>query len=63
MTQVQVGDISVSYEGLTIKDLMDFRPNTFRSAGVPEQMVRDMLERGDRPLDVFRSRGADLGES
>jgi len=26
-------------------------------------MVRDMLERGDRPLDVFRSRGDDFDDS
>jgi hypothetical protein len=42
---------------------MDFRPNTFRSADAPEFMVCNMLERGDRPLDVFRSRGVDFGES
>ena len=60
MVDVQVGDIAVSYEGTTIKSLMDFGKNTFRSAGVPEQMVRDMLAAGDRPLDVFRSRGVDF---
>ena len=44
MVDVQVGDTAVSYEGVTIKHLMDFPPNTFRSAGAPEQMVRHMLE-------------------
>ena len=41
---------------------MDFRPNAFRSVDAPEEMVRDMLEAGDRPLDVFRERGVDLGD-
>ena len=59
---VQVGDTAVSYEGVMIKHLMDFPPNTFHSAGAPEQLVRDMLEAGDRPLDVFRQRGADFGD-
>jgi hypothetical protein len=61
MLDVQVGDTAVSYEGVTIKHLMDFPPNSFRSAGAPEQMVRNMLEAGDRPLDVFRQRGVDFG--
>jgi hypothetical protein len=60
MVDVQVGDTAVSYEGVTIKHLMDFRSNTFRSAGVPEQLVRDLLEAGGRPLDVLRERGVDL---
>ena len=51
----------MSCEAVTIKHLMDFPPNTFRSAGAPEQMVRNMLEAGDRPLDVFRQRGVDFG--
>lgn len=62
MVDVQIGDISVSYEGTKIKSLMDFGQNTFRSAGVPEQMVRDMLAAGDRPLDVFRGRGGDFDD-
>jgi len=32
-----VGDIAVSYEAVGIRALMDFSPNTFRSAGAPEQ--------------------------
>ena len=47
MVEVQVGDVAVSYEATTIKGLMDFGQNTFRSAGVPEQMASDMLEAGD----------------
>ena len=62
MVNIQVGDIDVSYEAITIKHLMDFRQNTFRSIDAPEQMVNDMLEAGDRPLDVFRERGVDFGE-
>lgn len=53
----------MSYESVNIVSLMDFGPNTFRSVDAPEFMVRDMLERGDRPLDVFRDRGIDLGET
>ena len=63
MVEVKVGDIAVLYEAVGITALMDFSPNTFRSAGAPEQMVSDMLERGDRPLDVFRSRGDDFGDN
>jgi len=63
MVEVQVGDITVSYEAMRIKALMDFRPNIFRTTGVPEQMVRDMLEAGDRPLDVFRNRGVEFGDN
>lgn len=62
MVDVQVGDVAVSFEAIEIKSLMDFSPNTFRSADAPEFMVRNMLERGDRPLDVFRSRGVEFGE-
>lgn len=62
MVDVQVGDMAVSYEAMRIRSLMDFRQNTYRSAGVPEQMVRDMLEDGGRPLDVFRNRGIDFGD-
>jgi hypothetical protein len=59
MVDAQVGDLSVSYEATAIESLMDFSQNTFRSVGAPEQMVQDMLEAGDRPLDVFRARGGD----
>lgn len=62
MVEAQVGDIAVSYEGVAIKRLMDFRPNTFRSAGVPDELVRGMLDNDDRPLDVFRERGANFGD-
>lgn len=62
MVEVQVGDIPVSYEVISIKKLMDFRPNVFRSADAPEEMVRDMLEAGDRPLDVFRNRSAESSD-
>ena len=46
MADVQVGDITVSYEAVRIKAIMEFKPNAFRSAGVPKQMVRDMLRAG-----------------
>ncbi len=63
MVDVQIGGIAVSYEAITIKHLLDFGQNTFRSAGAPEQMVSDMLKAGDRPLDVFRERGFDFGDN
>jgi hypothetical protein len=62
MVDSQIGDIAVSYEGVTIKRLMDFPPNTFRSAGAPEELVRGMLDNDDLPLDVFRERGVDFGD-
>jgi hypothetical protein len=62
MVEVQIGDIAVSYEVMSIKKLMDFRPNAFRSGGAPEEMVRDMLEAGDRPLDVFRNRSVESSD-
>ncbi|OKI64343.1 hypothetical protein A6A27_25490 [Micromonospora sp. CB01531] len=60
MDYVRVGDLDVSYEGITIKRLMEFPQNEFRSVDVAEMMVRGMLEEGHRPLDVFRERGVDF---
>lgn len=62
MIEVQVGETTVSYEGITVKHLMDFGQNAYRSAGEPQRMVRDMLEAGDRPLDVLRERRFDISE-
>jgi hypothetical protein len=62
-SSVQVGDISVSYEGVHIKRLMDFPTHTFLSAGAPDALVAGMLETGARPLDVFRNRGEDFEDS
>jgi hypothetical protein len=57
MVDVQVGDTAVSYEEVAIRHLMDFRQATYRSAGEPERMVREMREAGGRPSDVLRERG------
>jgi hypothetical protein len=63
MVDVQVVNTAVSYEAMSIKRLMDFRQNVFRSANAPEQMASDMLEMGDRPLDVFRERGINFSDN
>jgi hypothetical protein len=62
LVDVQVSDAAVSYEEVEVKQLMDFRQSTYRSVGEPERMVREMLEAGDRPLDVLRERGIDFGD-
>jgi hypothetical protein len=51
---VSLGETEVTYDGVTIKSLMDFAQVEFRSAGVPDKLVQAMLEAGDRPLDVLR---------
>lgn len=62
MDNVQVGDIAVSYEGITFKHLMDFEQNAYRSAGAPDELVSGMLDLRARPLDIFRERGVDFGD-
>jgi hypothetical protein len=60
MSHIRVGDLDVSYEGIVIKQLMEFRQNEFRSVDAAEMMVRGMLEEGHRPLDVFREKGLEF---
>lgn len=50
---VDIGDMTVTYEGIELTALMDFDQASYVSAGIPEQMVRDMIAAGARPLDFL----------
>lgn len=60
--EVSVGQVSVSYEGVTIKHLMDFGQAAFQSAGVPQRLLQAMLDDGARPLDGLVVRGPSLSD-
>lgn len=57
--EVDIGGLAVTYDGVTVKALLDFEQLAFRSADVPNELVKGMLETGDRPLDFLRDEGAD----
>jgi hypothetical protein len=51
-----VGDRTVTYEGVTIKSLLGFGQNEYKSTGVDKQMLADFIEAGHHPFDVLPDR-------
>lgn len=55
-TTVQVGNRSVTYEGVALKSLLGFSQNEYKSTGVDKQMLADFIEEGHHPFDVLPNR-------
>jgi hypothetical protein len=60
--EVRVGEVDVVYEGIKVTSLNDYEQSRFRDDGHAQTMVQDMRDVGDRPLDVLRSRGVEIGD-
>ena len=57
VARCRVEDIEVTFEGVTVKSLMDFPQVEFRCVGIHEDLAKEMLKAGDLPLDILRERG------
>jgi hypothetical protein len=55
-TSVQVGSRTVTYEGVTIKSLLGFGQNEYKSTDVDKQLLADFIEAGRYPFDVLPDR-------
>jgi hypothetical protein len=53
----QVGKFLVRYEGVTIGSVLDFPQNKWRGTSLPADMLKDMMEAGGHPFDVFEKEG------
>jgi len=55
----QIGELSVSYEGVSLKSFLDFGQAEFRSIGLDKKIAREFILAGGHPHDVFRERKVD----
>lgn len=61
--ELKIDGLTVNYEGVALKNLVDFPPNKYKSSGDDKKLLEEFVKHGHHPFDMFEERPfKDTGE-